>query len=196
LDGSEPLLSAITDSTGCYEINDIPSGTYNIIVSKEGYGEYQRQGFQIVGGKEPLYFNGSIVEKSSTTIDDLSLEIVNGTDIYLKCIVNHTYSASHGNNQIPAIRYFINNTDNPSDTNYLQTNIAGFEGESGTQLFSLVYLNEDLFPSGSKIYIRAYGCNGVWGTYLYLYGYYDILLNQYVDVTLGKASNIASIIVP
>jgi hypothetical protein len=91
LEGSEPLLSTVTDDTGKYEINDIPAGTYNLVISKDGYGSNIRQGFQIVGGNEPLYFYTSIIEKSSTLIENLSLEILNDTEIYLKGIVNHNY---------------------------------------------------------------------------------------------------------
>lgn len=189
LNGSEPLLSVITDNKGQYEIKDIPSGTYNLIISKEGYGDIQRQGIQIVGGNEPLYLNGSIIEKSSTTIENLSLEIANSSEIYLKGIVNHNYIIDQYIFRTPAIRYFIN-IDNPSDNNYLQTGTVSFNGVSGSQLESRIYLNRNHFPSGSIINIIAYGC------YPYEYGYYDILSNQYKYSSLGTASNIASITTP
>ncbi|MEA1899022.1 MAG: carboxypeptidase-like regulatory domain-containing protein [Bacteroidota bacterium] len=190
LKGSEPLISIITDTSGIYEIKDIPSGTYNLIISKEGYGEYQRQGIQIVGGNEPLYFNGSIIEKSSTTIENLSLEIVNSTEVYLKGIVNHNYIIDQWSFWTPAIRYFINNSNNPSDNNYLQTSSVSFNGDSGSQMESRIYIDMNLFPSGSKIYVIAYGCYG------FEYGYYDILSNQYKYSSLGTRSNIASITIP
>lgn len=190
LEGSEPLISVITDSSGQYEIKDIPSGTYNLIISKEGYGEYQRQGAQILGGNEPLYFNGSIIEKSSTTIENLSLEIVNSSEIYLKGIVNHNYIIDEWSFRVPAIRYFIHNLSNPSDINYLQNGIVSFNGDSGTQLESRIFVDMNHFPSGSKIYIIAYGCYG------YERGYYDILSNQYIYSSLGIGSNIAWITIP
>jgi len=188
--GSEPLISFITDTSGTYEINDIPSGTYNLIISKEGYGEYQRQGFQIIGGYEPLYFNGSIIEKSSTTIENLSLEIVNSTEVYLKGIVNHNFIIDQWIFRTPAIRYFIHNSNNPSDNNYLQTSFFSFNGGSGSQMESRIYIDMNLFPSGSKIYVIAYGCDG------HEYGYYDILSNQYKYSSLGTGSNITSITIP
>lgn len=190
LEGSEPLLSIITDTSGIYEIKDIPSGTYNLIISKEGYGEYQRQGIQIVGGNEPLYFNSSIIEESTTTIEGLSLEIVNSSEIYLKGIVTHNYIIDEWSPRIPAIRYFIHNSNNPSDNNYLQTGSVSFNGDSGSQMESRLYVDMNLFPSGSKIYVIVYGCYG------YEYGYYDILTNQYKYTSLGKGSNIASITIP
>lgn len=190
LEGSEPLISMITDTSGLYEIKDIPSGTYNLIISKEGYGEYQRQGIQIVGGNAPLYYNGSIIEKSSTTIENLSLEIVNSTEVYLKGIVNHNYIIDQWSFRTPAIRYFIHNQSNPSDINYLQTSSVSFNGDSGSEMESRIYIDMNLFPSGSKIYVIAYGCYGS------EYGYYDILSNQYKYSSLGTGSNIASITNP
>lgn len=190
LDGSEPLISAITNSAGRYEIKDIPAGTYNLIISKEGYGEYQIQGVQITGGDKPLYFNGSIIEKSSTRIENLSLEIKNSYEIYLKGNVYHNYVIDEYNFNKPSLRYFIHNADNPSDSNFLQTGTVSFTTDSGSQLEFSIYFNMSLFPSGSKIYVRAYGCYN-YGNY-----YYDILSNQYKYPSLGIGSGIASITIP
>jgi len=190
LEGSEPLISFITNATGTYEIKDIPSGTYNLIISKEGYGGYQRQGLQILGGYEPLYFNGSIIEKSSTTIENLSLEIINSNEVYLKGIINHNYIIDQWSFRTPTIRYFIHNLSNPSDINYLQTGTISFNGDSGSQLETRIYIDKNHFPSGSEIYIIAYGCYGS------EYGYYDILSNQYRYSSLGTESNITSIEIP
>ena len=190
LEGSEPLISSVTDSTGRYEIKDIPTGTYNLIISKEGYGSNIRQGFQIVGGNEPLYLIGSIIEKSSTLIENLSLEILNDSEIYLKGIVNHNYIIAEWDFNKPTIRYFIHDENNPSGDNYVETFWLRFEGDSGSQLFSRIYIDNKRFPSGSKIYIIAYGY------YYFDWGYFDILANQLKYTTLGKGSNIASIIIP
>ena len=190
LEGSEPLISIITDSSGIYEIKDIPSGTYNLIVSKEGYGKYQKQGFQIVGGNEPLYFNRSIIEKSSTTITNLSLEIVNSSEISLKGIVNHNYIINGWIYTAPNIRYFIHNLSNPSNINYLQTSTILFYEDSGSQFETWIQIDDNQFPSGSKIYIIAYGCYG------HEMGNYDILSNQVIFTSVGTGSNITSITIP
>ncbi len=189
LEGSEPILSVTTDSVGKFEIKNIPTGTYNLIISKEGYGENQIQGLQIVGGNEPLYFNRSIVEKSNTTVESLSLE--NKFDeIYLKGIVNHNYIDDGWGFRTVTIRYFIHSLDIPSDTNYLRTGIFSFSGESGTSMEIPIYLDKSEFPSGSNVSVIAYGC------YTYESGYYDILSGEYRYTTLGTGSNIASITVP
>lgn len=190
LEGSEPLLSVLTDSMGKYEIKDIPSGTYNLIISKDGYGEIQRQGIQIVGGNEYLYLNGSIIEKSSTTIENFTLEIVNGSGVSLKGIVNHNFIANEWGYTMLNIRYFIHNTDNPSDTNYLETGAVSFNGESGSILDAQIYIDKKNFPSGSNINVIVYGSS------FFESSYYDILSNQFIYTSLGTGSNIASITLP
>lgn len=190
LEGSEPLISAFTDMDGKYEINDIPSGTYNLIISKAGYDDFQRQGIPIVGGNETLYFNGSIVKKSSTVIEDLSLEMAYISEIRLKGVVYHNYVMDGWSYNSPTIRYFIHQLDNPSETNFLQSGTLRINQVSGSPFDFQVYLGTNSFPSGTQIYIIAYGCNP------YSLGYYDILSNQYKFSGLGTASNVASITMP
>lgn len=191
LEGSEPLISTSTDIDGNYELKNIPTGTYNLIISKEGYGEYQKQGLQIVGGDEPLYFKAALNKKSSTTIENISHEIVNGTEIYLRGTVYHNIPFD-----IPTvpheavIRYFVHGSENPSGTDYSGTNTLIFNGESGTQFNYRINIDKKKYPSGSTIYLIAYGCS------YYDLGFYDLLSNLYIYSSIGTGSNIASITIP
>jgi hypothetical protein len=191
LEGSIPLIYATTDSEGKYELSNIPSGTYNLIVSKEGYGEYQTQGLQIVGGKEPIYyFSIPILQKSKTIIENFSLEIADNSEIYLKGTVHHNYIIDEWGIREPSIRYFIHYFNNPSAKNYLQTGTLRFNEVSGSQLNSKILIDRTQFSFGSEIFIILYGCSS------YEFGYFDILSNQYIYTSLGIGSNIASIILP
>jgi hypothetical protein len=190
LEGSEPLLSILTDSTGRYELNDIPTGTYNLVFTKEGYSENQIQGLQVVGGDVPLYYNIAIVEHSGTKIENLSIEIANNSQVYLRGDATHNFNNEPFSFPVPAIRYFIHNSDNPSDLNYLQTGRFPISVQSGSQFNYKIYIDSNLFPSGSTIYLVAYGCSS------YEYTYYDILANKYRYIGLGTGSNIASVTVP
>ncbi|MBT3210149.1 MAG: carboxypeptidase regulatory-like domain-containing protein [Bacteroidetes bacterium] len=188
LAGSEPLITTYTNSSGKYELINIPTGTYDLIISKDGYGEYQIQGIQIVGGDEPIYFNNSLVQKSSTVVENLSLQIMSFSEINMTGIVNHNF---YGQTFFyPTIRYFINNTEGVSNNNYIQTEEICFFEESGMQFTSQIAISKNLYPSGSKIYIIAYGCH------LHDNGYYDIMSNQYRYSSLGIGSNKVSITIP
>jgi hypothetical protein len=186
LEGTDPLLSTLTDITGRYEITGIPTGTYNLAISKESYGTIKLQGSRFVGGSEPVYFNTSLVKESSTTIENLSLETV-GSAIYAKGIVNHNYS-NHWST--PWIILFIHNENNPSGENYLQDQFVDFKGESGSELYSVLSLDRNQFPSGSTIYVVAYGRS--FPALMYI----DIFTDQLRYSSLGKGSNIASITIP
>ncbi len=188
LEGSDPLLSFITDSTGVYEINEIPTGTYNVIISKEGYGEYQNQGVQIVGGSQPIHFHHPLIQQSNTIIKNLSLEIVNNSDVYFKCTVNNM---NMDDDSEGSITFFYHTESNPSDSHYLDTYGASFRGVGDVQLEHSLYIDDDLFPSGSTVYVIAYGCYSGLAP-----DYYDILSNVYRGTSLGEASNIASIKIP
>ncbi len=190
LEGSDPLISTTSDIDGYYEINNIPSGTYNLIISKEDYGPFIKQGFKVVGGDKPLYLIHNISEISSTTIENLSLEIVNTSEIYLKGKVNHNYTFDEWYHPYPTILFYIYNQDNPSDINYLQIQSTSFRDESGSELYEKLYLNSDLFPSGSQIYVIAYGYS------TYSNYYYDMINNIHRRTGNGTTSNIASIIIP
>ena len=43
-------ISTITDSLGQWTINGVPTGSYTITETKQGYGMTEQQGFQFVGG--------------------------------------------------------------------------------------------------------------------------------------------------
>lgn len=187
LEGSEPLLETTTDIEGKYEIDNIPSGTYNIILSKDGYGSHQIQGMMIVGGDEPIYLNYALFEKSKTTIEDLSIEISDNIEVLIKGIVYHNFIEYW---DTPTIRYFIHNENNVSSSNYIKTGTIYLDGASGEQMESNIYIYSDTFKTGDVMYVIAYGCYGQ------DFGYYDILSNKNIYTSLGEASNIASIVFP
>lgn len=189
LEGSEPLMSTKTDSKGNYELSNIPMGTYNIVVSKEGYCEIQSQGVQIVGGDNPLYFSYNIIEKSSITIENISLEIVNN-EIHLKGIINHNFTFDEWSMDGPKIGFYLKNDDNLSYYNYSYVYFNTFQVESGTQFETQLIVNKSLFPSGSTIYVITYGC------YENYYGYFDVISGLSIYMGLGEPSNIANIVVP
>lgn len=175
-------MSTTTDSDGEFLLENIPAGTYNLIFSKEGFSDYQQQGVQIIGGEERIYSLAYLIEKSSTSIENISIELDVVNNIYLKSSVIH-------NSEYAVIRYFLHDQEDVSYFNYIETGTFIFDGESGTQETCNLYKNTSSYYSGSKIYIIAYGCPKV------SVGYYDILSNQYI-YPVGEPSNITSITIP
>lgn len=200
LDGSDPEISAITDADGRYELADIPSGTYDVVISKEGYAENRIQSIGIVGGgNEPIGISSCyLCEISKTTIDDLAVEIdsiiseINFYKMFLTGNINHnaTITDTMPIHFAPLIRFFVSVDNNPSTTNYVFTSDFLTKTESGAQFREQIRLHKSLFEPGTTIYIIAYGSSNYDGDY------YDYFENKYIYNDLGQPSNIASITLP
>ena len=54
-DGSSPLIYAYTDSTGMFELKNLPTGTYDLVYEKKGYGYNKLMGVEFVGGSKKSY---------------------------------------------------------------------------------------------------------------------------------------------
>ncbi|MCU4164761.1 carboxypeptidase-like regulatory domain-containing protein [Carboxylicivirga caseinilyticus] len=182
LEGSDPLIKTETDIEGRYVLNNIPTGTYNLIISKDGYGEFQTQGLQIVGGDEPLYSGGFLVQKSSTRVSNLYLELDDNGLLYLKGII-------HQNNPwgMVFVRFYFHNSEDISSINYLKTMNLIVSEPNGSEFSFRLYDNYKTGDFASKLHAIAYG-ESEWSG-----GYYDIASQQYVITTLGEASNVAKI---
>lgn len=186
LEGTDPVLSTFTDKDGKYEFENVPTGTYNLIFSKEGYGTSQEQGIKIVGGSEAVrHFYNDLFAISTITIENLTVENVDNQTILLKAIVNHDFT-----NTYPVLLYYLHTSENTSGTHYMQFGYIYFFGASGTQLSSTIEINSNKFSPGSTIYAVAYGSQSTHASY------YDIQTGLLIFPSLGEASNTASVTIP
>lgn len=186
LEGTEPARETFTDNNGEYDFDDVPTGTYNIIITKEGYGESQRQGITIVGVNEPVRKEFAwVYELSDITIDNLSIEYVGENLLSIKGIINHTFTSG-----APVIMYYLHNSDVPTSTHFMQYSLEYFHGASGAMMEDLVDLDPNLFESGTTIQAVAYGVQDSHACY------YDILTGKLIYPSLGPASNIATTSIP
>lgn len=77
-------FSAVTDDESSYSIDSIPSGTYTIIFSLDGYADMKKCGVQIVGGGNyPKEIESVILpKKSTTTATNLQVEYESSNIIF------------------------------------------------------------------------------------------------------------------
>ncbi len=190
LDNSNQIISTSVDETGHFVLEEIPSGTYERSAIKEGFGSGFYQNFQLVGGDQPIYLWFSLREIPEMTIEHISLEIIEG-EVYLTGTVDHDYIIDPDVSppRVPAFRYFVSKSEDPSWEDYLDTQIDLLKRISGWQIYSELYLGYH-FSSGEKLFVIAYPCNNSDGSY------YNFESKQYVYPTLGESSNVASIIIP
>lgn len=184
IEGSDPLLSTTADENGKYELTDVPTGTYILSYTKEGFGEYKSNGFMFVGGGKPLYFNANIYKKPSTKINELKLSIHNNklmAEVVLEYdhITNFDYY-----NRVIFFAHSENNISNSLYTYYLINMQTYYITELHVDLTMLLIF----FPSGSKIHIVAYVYND---------GYYlDQNSNRKIFTSVSQPTNVASIVIP
>lgn len=178
--GTEPLIQTFTDKEGYYVIDEIPQGTYNIIFRKDGFSQYEQQGFRVVGGSKPLYLSKSLFEKSTTSISQLSLIKNEKGEYFLQGLINHSYAIADLFN-LPTIQFYIHSDPNPSSEKYLQTGGIQVSVPSGS--FFTVEIDLDTSLS-SSFYITAYG------RHHFEDPYYDIQSDQLRYTSLGRASNV------
>jgi hypothetical protein len=126
-----------------------------------------------------------LYKKSTTTVKKFSINFTKNSIIYL----TGTILYDSWNNKEPTFKYFIHNVDNPSYKNYLQTITYKHLG-SGTDLNDNIFIDKEIFPSGTQIYLIAYGCNSKDD------GYFDILSNQQIFSSLGPGTPVVSITIP
>lgn len=147
---------ALTNSTGDFQINGLGNGTYNLEISKEGYGTKYQYGIQLfgndtVGVRDELF-------KRMTGLKLPTLYEIHTQDTYSwlseKKIV---ISTSRSQGEIPC-RVFMSEDDNVSYKNFQWTSEPRTVKRNG---FDKLMLFIDFIPyeSGKKVYLRVYICN-------------------------------------
>ncbi len=186
IEGTDPLLTGYTDTAGYYYIPDVPSGTYNIIISKEGFTEMQYQGIQLVGGGYDYYYSAVIYETPTTEISNLNVEITEDSKILLTGYVD--YDSSQG--ETPKLACLIDTTADISLDNYLYVTRFSTESDELPDFSEELSLNTSYFPSGTTAYIAV--CAAPYD----LTTYYVTTLGGPVSTGYGTPSNVVSIVVP
>jgi len=146
----------LTNSTGDYEIAGLGNGTYELEISKEGYGTKYHYGIQLFGNdtvrvRDELYLR-------MTGIKLPTLYEVRTSDYYDfldESTIVITTNKSQG--EIPA-RVFLSEDDDVSYQNFQSTQMARSVSRGGFDKI-LLFVDIPPFESGKTIYLRVYICN-------------------------------------
>ena len=185
--GTNPLITALTNSNGQFVLEDVPFGTYTIEYEKAQYGVFKKFNFSHQGNANAITEIPSLGKTSSTEITDLLVNIVNGQVVF-----SITTSPAGNNSNRRYVRYFLSTSATVSNSNYMYhspTFISQINPYQST-LTQTELINAG-FTSGQTVYVKAYG-DSYWSN-----EYFDVSLNKKVFPNLNTVSaNAVSFVVP
>jgi hypothetical protein len=192
----------VTDSLGWWQIANVPPGTYDISVTKTGFGYSKVMEFQFVGDGEvtlpyihianpptfPLQIYSVGITADRINVDVRALSIDYSAKGVLLVVSDDSITSPTSNSNMIEARY----------------RELAFDPVNQTKLQILIdHLNERGFKSGEKVFVRAYGLGDFDLMYpshypdlQYPSRYFDPRSQQYICTALGPESNIVSFIVP
>lgn len=185
--GTNPLITALTNSNGQFVLEDVPFGTYTIEYEKAQYGVFKKFNFSHQGNANAITEIPSLGKTSSTEITDLLINIVNGQVVF-----SITTSPAGNNSNRRYVRYFLSTSSTVSNSNYMYhspTFISQINPYQST-LTQTELINAG-FTSGQTVYVKAYG-DSYWSN-----EYFDVSLNKKVFPNLNtNSANAVSFVVP
>lgn len=202
--GMDQSYSRQSDFTGRFELEEVPTGTYELHFEKEGFGVLKQFGVQHLGGRptilpfvdfyEHAYF---LYEIPSTTITNLS--IVNDS-LTMYCSFTDSSPPEH-----VRIKIYYSTADNfsRSEAQYVETRWPWNAGGYFTE--TLHYFQDAPFVPGETVYFKACPITLVGAfqlpmqNYRTIYGvddYFDYESNEIIYPGLGHESAEFSFIFP
>ena len=182
-------LTATTDESGYFRVDELPTGTYNISCSKQGFVTTRIIGYGFIGGGDVDMGLIWMTPPSTTQVSDIHLEPGEYSDITF----SGTISPVPTDEERRHIRLFFHKTSDVSSENYIYTEyITPYVEEEANGSFSMQLfphrISEDLFYDDTDIYyVKAYGVSYPdWG-----YPDLETGLRIYPSLNKGGSSSVA-----
>ncbi len=139
-----------TNAAGRYEFKNIQTGLYSLSCAKEGYDTSRIYAVQFLGGAAPKLAPEKQVFHISP-IGITSIKLTNNNTVELKL-----ENAIANKNVLINLAYSTKNSVSINGNDYVQDRyVYTFIDPNNTYTFNLYY-PDGKFPSGTKVYIKAY----------------------------------------
>ncbi|HZV13072.1 MAG TPA: carboxypeptidase regulatory-like domain-containing protein [Candidatus Kapabacteria bacterium] len=162
-------ISATSDSTGKWTLNNVSTGVYEVTFSKSGYDSFVIPSQQFVGGGA-LYLGDVYMAQKQTfgviseTAKDSLFNAYGQKVIYLTdSLTQPIYTTSK------RVAIFVGTTSSvssdPSTYSYVVIHTPATNAYSTTRLFTSAELVSAGFATGDTIYFRSYGASEYFSSY-------------------------------
>jgi hypothetical protein len=188
IDGASPTLHTTTNAKGEYSIQNVKTGIYDIVFTKDSFSTFKIISFQFIGGNVPSYvYPRTLYKLPYFSITDLKVD----TGRYNSYNGFVTVSGLLPNSPNIVFRYYLSYSPDVSYTNYQQTGyLYSNPGENLSFNFNSNVLKN--FISGEKIYLILYP-SSFYNTQTYI----DMVTgNPVYGVNVSMASAIVSFVLP
>jgi hypothetical protein len=186
-EGSHPQIEALTDKNGQFILDDLKSGTYNIVYDKEGYCQHKIASVQFVGGNRPTgIYPVSLYKESDVEIDSVSVESYWWYHSY-KYLVSAKLTGITEEDNYTHLVYYLNNNPDVSSENYMD---VGFEyvSSSSNDIRFENQVDTLKYPVGSEVYMVMYHAKDRYNYYIDM----KTGLEIYTSINKDKPSDVVS----
>jgi len=201
--GMDQSYSRHSDPTGRFELEDLPTGTYELHFEKSGFGVLKQFGVQHLGGKPTILPFVSTSERAYFLYEMPSTTITSMTLVNDSLSVDFSFTIADPPNAVP-VRIYYSASENFTLISADFVNPA-YLWNTGGQYYCKVNFYEAPFDPGERIYFKACRFTDIGAFQLPLQWqrtiigtgtYYDYELNEIIYPNLGNESAQYSFIFP
>ena len=183
-------ITDTSDSTGRWQLDSVSSGSYTIAFSRPGYSTMKYFGLQFIGNGE-MYLYPTLLQATSFNVT--SILIFRSPTA---TILNGTISSASADGRL--VYLYISKSNTVSSTNFTYLSIVQVKPNltAFSDTLTRTAMNAAGFPSGTTMYIAAYGMNIDYPALSHAYSYIDPVTGQEVIASLSEIPRFISAQVP
>ena len=188
IEGTNPLITTLTDSDGRYYLEDLTTGTYNLVFTKDNFQTQKIFSQQFVGGGLPTYITRVLFLSavSTTSILSFSISITEegnpDTTRYSMVKVERSISPESTQEEPRQVRVFLSTSPEVSP--------GQWEYRLGLGTGNTDIIRLEKLPGGTTFYAIMYPEPGLCNPF------YDPFLEVYNYSCYGTPTEVISFVVP
>lgn len=154
IEGGPETILLTTGVSGEFETL-LQTGTYDITLTKDGFGTHKLVGFSFVGGEAPVAISNALYELPDVVVEKIEVkDISNDFQVFMEVKVFVDLPANSATSGI--YRYYLGSSG-ISVSNYIETGIVSANVNGGTFTFTRE-VKPSVFPIGSDVFLMVAPC--------------------------------------